>query len=255
MSDAEKDREDRRRSQTEEEVEARSDPCRCLRAPRGGGGAGGVLDVFASAPARRSAAEPKPRPSPAWSTWKPFVVNLADPGGQRFLRVNDAAADLRRRAGRRAEGRRGRQRARPLRDSRAALAADTPTPLVTPEGKEELKKAIAERATARRARTEGDRCPLRRIRRPVTPGARAAQRRRRATSTSCSGRPRCRCATACTWKRQQHHPAAAVGRRRHAGRRQRRARREWRGRHHRRQHRGPRHRDRCAPPSAESGPV
>jgi flagellar FliL protein len=77
---------------------------------------------------------------------EPFVVNLADESGKRFLRVNmklltwdeEQAAEMKEDAVINAK----------VRSSiLELLSLQYAAPLVTPEGKEELKKAIAERVT------------------------------------------------------------------------------------------------------------
>ena len=109
-----------------------------------GGGAGGYWMYSHRAP-QGPAPEPKP-PKPGVVDMEPFVVNLADESGNRFLRVNmklltwdvDQAAELKEDA---VVGARIRSAILEL------LSLQHAAPLVTPEGKEELKKAIAERAT------------------------------------------------------------------------------------------------------------
>jgi flagellar FliL protein len=112
----------------------------------GGGGVGAYWYFNRSAAAGEAkAAEPEAPPAPGLLEMDPFVVNLADPGGQRFVRVSmrlltydeeqaaeikeDAVATTKLRAA--------------LLDLLSMQTADT---LVTPEGKTALKKAIAERA-------------------------------------------------------------------------------------------------------------
>jgi flagellar FliL protein len=111
----------------------------------GGGGAGGYWYTHRAAPQSGPKPEPKP-PKPGVVDMDPFVVNLADESGNRFLRVNmklltwdeDQAAEL---------------KEDPVIAARIRsailelLSLQHAAPLVTPEGKEELKKAIAERAT------------------------------------------------------------------------------------------------------------
>ena len=169
--------------------------CRCLCAARRRWRRR-VLDVFAPRrPGTRGRAEATQ--VRAVVDMEVFVVNLADESGNRFLRVNmrlltwdeEQAAELKEDAVINA-----RVRSAIL----ELLSLQYADALVTPEGKEELKKAIAERATETVGeRTEGDRCPLRRIRCPVTPTS-CRSMTLCATSTCCSGRPRSRCATACT---------------------------------------------------------
>ncbi len=109
-----------------------------------GGGAGGYW-MYSHRGAPVAAAEEKP-PKPGVLDLEPFVVNLADESGNRFLRLNmklltwdeDQAAELKEDAVLSA-----RVRSAIL----ELLSLQYAAPLVTPEGKEELKKAIAERAT------------------------------------------------------------------------------------------------------------
>src|SRR4030095_5892372 len=109
-----------------------------------GGGAGGYW-MYAHRGGQVQAAEPKP-PKTGVLDMDPFVVNLADESGNRFLRVNmklltwdeEQAAELKEDAVTAA-----RLRSAIL----ELLSLQYAAPLVTPEGKEELKKAIAERAT------------------------------------------------------------------------------------------------------------
>ena len=114
----------------------------------GGGGAG--YWVYASrAAAAAAAAGDKKKPEPPAPTrileMDPFVVNLADGGGSRFLRVtlqlvvedNEAAREI-------VEQEVVRAKVRSALLERLALQmADH---LVTPEGKKELKKEIGEQA-------------------------------------------------------------------------------------------------------------
>jgi flagellar FliL protein len=110
----------------------------------GGGGAGGYWYTHRAAP-QGPAPAPKP-PKPGVVDMEPFVVNLADESGNRFLRVNmklltwdeEQAAELKEDVVIAA-----RIRSAIL----ELLSLQHAAPLVTPEGKEELKKAIAERAT------------------------------------------------------------------------------------------------------------
>ncbi len=193
-----------------------------------GGGAGAYFYFVKAAPAQAKEAEPEPPPA---DRHRRARAVRREPG-RRGRHPVPARQPVARRPGRGAgEGARGgrrREGAHPLRDSRAARRSSRPTKLVTPEGKDELKKAIAGAHRARRPRTQGGRCPLLRIRRPVLTrragGPRAAarrdlQRRRRARHGVDVGARLPAAAAA------HRHPAEPVGRRRHAGRRQRRRRR------------------------------
>jgi len=113
-----------------------------------GGAGGGAYWYFVARPAALAAsggevphaAEPEPEPTGV-VTLEPFVVNLADPGGTRFLRVSLALVV------------KSEVEATELGESRVVtgrirsslielLAQQTSSVLVTPEGKAALKKAI-----------------------------------------------------------------------------------------------------------------
>jgi flagellar FliL protein len=110
------------------------------------GGGGAAYWIFASGgegEVAPEAAEESNEPSAAVPL-EPFIVNLADAGGSRFLRVNlslivDEAHALE-----------FEESAVVKAKVRSAilelLAQQTADPLITPEGKAELKKAIAESA-------------------------------------------------------------------------------------------------------------
>jgi flagellar FliL protein len=110
-----------------------------------GGGAGGYwLYSTRSASTEPEAAKQEKAPRPGVLEMEPFVVNLADEGGKRFLRVNmklltwseEQAAELKEDVVANA-----RIRSAIL----ELLSLQSAAPLITPEGKEELKQAIAER--------------------------------------------------------------------------------------------------------------
>ena len=112
-----------------------------------GGGAGGYW-MYSKRGAESGEApvkEVKP-PKSGVVDMEPFVVNLADESGKRFLRVNmklltwdeEQATEMKEDAVTNA-----RVRSAIL----ELLSLQYAAPLVTPEGKEELKKAIAERVT------------------------------------------------------------------------------------------------------------
>jgi flagellar protein FliL len=114
-----------------------------------GGGGAGAYWYFAqrsAAPAEGGeAAASEEAPEPGLLEMDPFVVNLADPGGQRYVRVamrllthdEEQALEM-------------KENAVATAKLRAAilelLSMQTAEGLVTTEGKDALKKAIAERA-------------------------------------------------------------------------------------------------------------
>jgi flagellar FliL protein len=114
----------------------------------GGGGAGAYWYFSNRAPHDGEATSPEPEapPTPGMVEMEPFVVNLADSGGQRFVRVSmrlltydeDQAAEIKEDAVAKTK----------LRSSLLdLLSMQTADVLVTPDGKTALKKAIAERAS------------------------------------------------------------------------------------------------------------
>jgi flagellar FliL protein len=117
-----------------------------------GGGAAGYW-MYSTRTGEQGQAEPD-APDPGVVKMDPFVVNLADEGGNRFLRVNmtlltwdeDQAAELSE-----APVAAARVRSAIL----ELLSLQYAAPLITHEGKEELKKAIAERATEALGHGEG----------------------------------------------------------------------------------------------------
>ena len=112
----------------------------------GGGGGGGYWWYANRAAAAAASGEKKPEPvATRILPMDPFVVNLADAGGTRFLRVNlslvvednESAREIVEKEVERAEVRSALLE---------RLALQTADHLVTPEGKKELKKEIAEQA-------------------------------------------------------------------------------------------------------------
>lgn len=105
-------------------------------------GAGGGL--FAWKKSRAAGPAPKPDGPPGVLSLDPFVVNLADGGGSRFLRVS-----MRLVTGTREEAEHLAKDEVALTRVRSAilelLAQQTAERLVTPEGKAELKRTVAER--------------------------------------------------------------------------------------------------------------
>lgn len=86
-----------------------------------------------------------PPPTPAMVNFDPFVVNLADAGGSRFLRVTlRLVVPDEHKAKALADNEVARMRVRSA--VLELLTLQTAAHLVTPEGKVELKKSIAERA-------------------------------------------------------------------------------------------------------------
>jgi len=106
------------------------------------GGGGGAYWIFTH---RGVAAAAPPPPNPGIVAFDPFVVNLSDPGGTRFLRVTlRLVVDDQKHAKEIEEDELGRMRIRSA--ILELLTQQTADHLVTPEGKAELKTAIAERA-------------------------------------------------------------------------------------------------------------
>jgi flagellar FliL protein len=116
---------------------------------RGGGGAGAWYVTRGGSDAAAEAGHEKPAPEVERGvvSFEPFIVNLADPGGQRFLRADirllvpepEAAAHV-------------QENAVAIARLRAAiidvLTAQTAAAIAVPEGKAALKKTIAEQADA-----------------------------------------------------------------------------------------------------------
>src|SRR5262245_17017902 len=108
----------------------------------GGGGAGAWWYMGKKAEA---APAEEPATPPGFITLDPFIVNLADPGGRRFLRIS-----LRLLVKSEEEAKEIGEHELMLLKARSAvlelLATQKSEELQTPEGKVELKKHIAERA-------------------------------------------------------------------------------------------------------------
>jgi flagellar FliL protein len=107
----------------------------------GGGGAGAYFYMKKGQPA----APAKP-PEPGIASLDPFVVNLADAGGQRFIRLTLRLV-LEKKHDAEELGEDELARARVRSSILELLSLQTADRLVTPDGKAELKKTIAERAT------------------------------------------------------------------------------------------------------------
>ncbi len=106
----------------------------------GGGGAGAYFYL------KRGPSQAPPPPEPGIAALDPFVVNLADPGGQRFVRLTlRLVVESETQAEELKEDELARTRARS--SILELLSLQTAGRLVTPEGKAALKKEIAERAT------------------------------------------------------------------------------------------------------------
>lgn len=108
------------------------------------GGAGGAAFYLKANPGAAAAAPTRP-PDPGVAPLEPFVVNLADAGGHRFLRLTIALVLESKEAAKDFDGNDiGKMRVRS--GLLELLTVQNAEHLVTPEGKAELKKAIAERA-------------------------------------------------------------------------------------------------------------
>jgi flagellar FliL protein len=110
-----------------------------------GGGGGAYFYFVKAAPAQAKEAEPEPEPEPTGILeLEPFVVNLADTGATRFLRVTlslvvqdeEQAKEIEEHA---------LEKARVRSAILELLAEQAAESLVTPEGKDELKTLIVER--------------------------------------------------------------------------------------------------------------
>jgi flagellar FliL protein len=114
----------------------------------GGGGAGAWYVTRPKAdPRQAEAAKPAREVEHGIVTFEPFIVNLADAGGQRFLR-----ADIRLLVGDSAEaGKKVQENKVTVTRLRAGiidvLTAQTADQIARPEGKAALKKSIAEQAS------------------------------------------------------------------------------------------------------------
>jgi flagellar protein FliL len=109
------------------------------------GGGGAYFYFVKAAPAHAREAEPAPEPPPTGIVaLEPFVVNLADTGATRFLRVTLSLV-LPDEAQAKEMEEHAIEKARVRSAILELLAEQHAEKLVTPEGKEELKKTIAER--------------------------------------------------------------------------------------------------------------
>jgi flagellar FliL protein len=109
------------------------------------GGGGAYFYFMKSAPAHaREAVEPEPPPPTGIVALEPFVVNLADTGATRFLRVTLSLV-LPDEAQAKEMEEHAIEKARVRSAILELLAEQHAEKLVTPEGKEALKKTIAER--------------------------------------------------------------------------------------------------------------
>ena len=109
-----------------------------------GGGAGAYFYFVKAAPAQAKEAEPEPPPPTGIVPLEPFVVNLADAGATRFLRVTLSLV-LPDEAQAKEMEEHAIEKARVRSAILELLAEQHAEQLVTPEGKIELKKTIAAR--------------------------------------------------------------------------------------------------------------
>lgn len=117
-----------------------------------GGGAGGWWYFKGRTASTVQAAEPAPEP-PAMVKFEPFIVNLADPGGRRFLRVSLNLLV----SGEKAAEELEKNKLLHLRVRSSILellTTQTSAGVATSEGRTALKKAIAETATHALEHTE-----------------------------------------------------------------------------------------------------
>jgi flagellar protein FliL len=108
------------------------------------GGGGAYFYFMKATPAHAKEAEPEPPPPTGIVALEPFVVNLADTGATRFLRVTLSLV-LPEEAQAKEIEEHAIEKARVRSAILELLAEQHAEKLVTPEGKEELKKTIAER--------------------------------------------------------------------------------------------------------------
>jgi flagellar FliL protein len=117
-----------------------------------GGGGGGWWYVYGRASSTVQAAEPAP--DPTMVSFEPFIVNLADPGGRRFLRVSLQLLVVGEHAAVELEEKKGLLHSRVRSALLELLTTQTSAGLATPEGRNALKKAIAETAAHQLEGTE-----------------------------------------------------------------------------------------------------
>jgi flagellar FliL protein len=110
-----------------------------------GGGGGGWWYFYGRASSTVQAAEPAP--DPTMVTFEPFIVNLADPGGRRFLRVSLQLLVLDPHTALELEEKKGLLHSRVRSAILELLTTQTSAGLATPEGRTALKKAVGETAT------------------------------------------------------------------------------------------------------------
>ena len=109
-------------------------------------GGGGAYWKFFTKSADAAAEQKKPSAPPAMVNFDPFVVNLADPGTPRFLRVTlGLVVEGEGPAKEFAENAVVRQQVRS--DLLELLSQQQASQLVTPEGKAALKKTVIDRAS------------------------------------------------------------------------------------------------------------
>ena len=110
------------------------------------GGGGAAYWMYGGTKTEEGAAEPTPEETGPGAAipLEPFVVNLADPGGTRFLRVSLSLVVEEEQAKELEENAVTKMKVRSA--VLELLALQSAERLITPEGKTELKKAIADAA-------------------------------------------------------------------------------------------------------------
>lgn len=117
-----------------------------------GGGGGGWWYFYGRTSSTVQAAEPAPEPSMV--VFEPFIVNLADPGGRRFLRVSLQLLIVGDRTAAELGEKKGLLHSRVRSAILELLTTQTSAGLATPEGRTALKQAIAETASHQLEGTE-----------------------------------------------------------------------------------------------------
>jgi flagellar FliL protein len=109
-----------------------------------GGGGGGWWYFYGRASSTVEAAEPAPEPTMV--AFEPFIVNLADPGGRRFLRVSLQLLVVDEHTALELEEKKGLLHSRVRSAILELLTTQTSAGVATPEGRAALRRAIAETA-------------------------------------------------------------------------------------------------------------